>query len=67
MKRIINMSLIPMSVASDCGLIQLSAECEKDKAGYLISYDNDTEEWIDIDTFRKLTNCKIFDNDTRRS
>lgn len=67
MKRIINMSLIPMSVASDCGLIQLSAECEKDKAGYLISYDNDTEEWIDIDTFYKLTNCKIFDNDTRRS
>ena len=56
-----------MSVASDCGLIQLSAECEKDKAGYLISYDNDTEEWIDIDTFHKLINCKIFDNDTRRS
>ena len=67
MKRIINISLIPMSVASDCGLIKLSAECEKDKAGYLISYDNDTEEWIDIDTFYKLTNCKIFDNDTRRS
>lgn len=67
MKRIVNVSLVPMNVACDCGLIQLTAECEKDKAGYLIRYDNGTEEWIDIDTFNKLISYKIFDNDTRRS